>query len=73
LAPTDGSEQEKTDGRLELSPGGSGMDQDRKQPEHYAPHELSADYTNSPQELNAENNGRQELNGDQNMRRELPA
>jgi len=49
------------------------MDQDRKQPEHYAPHELSADYTNSPQELNAENNGRQELNGDQNMRRELPA
>jgi hypothetical protein len=74
LSPTDGShEQKKTNGRVELSPDASNVDQDRKQADYYTPHELNADYTNNPQELNADNNGRQELNGDQTMRRELPA
>jgi hypothetical protein len=72
LSPTDGHDQEKTDGRPELSSVAPGPDQDRKQAEYHTPQELGVEY-NSPQELNAENSGRLELSGDQTLRRELPA
>jgi hypothetical protein len=72
VSSTDGYEQEKTNGRVELNPDGSNTDQDRKQAVNYPPQELTAEH-NSPQELNAENASRQELNGDQTLRRELPA